>query len=47
VARCALAGGLRRDAAGQLHQALAIFERVGAGQTSGAAEISAELAALC
>ena len=47
VARCALAGGRRQDAAGQLHHALAIFERVGADQTSGAAEISAELAALC
>jgi len=47
VARCALAQGRRQDAAGQLHHALAIFERVGADQTSGAAEISAELAALC
>jgi len=47
VARCALAEGRRQDAAGQLHHALAIFERVGADQTSGAAEISAELAALC
>jgi tetratricopeptide (TPR) repeat protein len=44
--RCALAQGRRQDAAGQLHQALAIFERVGADQTSGAAEISAELAEL-
>jgi DNA-binding SARP family transcriptional activator/tetratricopeptide (TPR) repeat protein len=47
VARCALVQGRRQDAAGQLHHALAIFERVGADQTSGAAEISAELAALC
>ena len=47
VARCALAQGRRRDAAGQLHHALAIFERVGADRTSPATEISAELSALC
>jgi tetratricopeptide (TPR) repeat protein len=47
VARCALAQGRRQDAAGQLHHALAIFERVGADRTSPATEISAELAALC
>jgi DNA-binding SARP family transcriptional activator/tetratricopeptide (TPR) repeat protein len=47
VARCLLAQGHHQDAASQLNHALAIFGRVGADQTFGATEITAELAALC
>jgi tetratricopeptide (TPR) repeat protein len=47
LGRCALDAGRGQDAAGRLRQALAIFKRMGAAQTAAAAEVTAELAALC